>query len=198
MSSSSGPSCMGVSLEVFAICAVIAWECAGIVYLTYDVDVCGPRSLLWDFALTWIFTVPFVILCYFIDYCVFRDTGNKIRFFAFRNNWYPIILAIVTLGLFVFGEIILYESYTGSDVAYTCQALKNTGLWTWSLLTFWTHIALVGLILLLVLFAPSFIFFENWALVSWYADKKRKQRGEFIGHQSAAEGERSPFVSRTV
>ena len=190
-------SACGIAMEVIALCLITAWTITGIIYLTYDVDVCGTRSLLWDYGLTWIFIPSFVMLCYLMDYCVWKDTGSKVRFFAFRNNWYPIVIAIVTLGAYIFGQIVIY-SKDPTGTPYTCDPMKLTPLWTWSLVTFWTHIALVFVIIILILFAPSWIFFENWALVSCLLDRKRKQRGEFLGHRGGDEAggaERTPFVN---
>jgi len=189
-------STLGIVLEVVALMLIFAWTVAGIYYLNQDVNVCGPRSLLWDYALTWIFIPTFVCVCYLMDYCVWKDTGSKVRFFAFRNNWYPIAIAIVTLGAYIFGQIVIYSNEPNGQ-PYTCTELKATGLWTWSLTTFWTHIALVFVVILFILFAPSWIFFENWALVGCILDRKRKQRGEFLGHRGGdeASGERTPFVN---
>ena len=101
-------STVGVILEVTSLMLLTAWTVTGIIYLTYNIELCGPRSLLWEYALTWIFIPSFVMLCYLVDYFVWKDTGSKVRFFAFRNNWYPILIAIVTLGAYIFGQIVIY------------------------------------------------------------------------------------------
>ena len=126
------------ALLVFVIIGgpILAYLVFGVYFLVKDYAVCEEHSALWIYGIV---NIGFLVISTPMQMELAHLFGQGFKPQT-KNMLSGLILLIV---LVVYGAIVLYGGFT-------CSEMETHGLWTWALVSFYSHVVISALVMSMI------------------------------------------------
>ena len=123
--------CCTLWISLGIISSVVAFFIFGIIFLVRDRNVCGSVSPLWVFGIVYFSCTCFSCICQ-VGLSLFLEQPSTEKG-KMDQIWTQLFIGFFfTICLFIYESIILFSS-----ADYVCENMKHSGLYTWSLVTWY-------------------------------------------------------------